>query len=47
VHHREGVHDYNYADFPLWDILFGTFRNIPPDLHRRECGFEEHGDACR
>jgi len=29
VHHGKGVHRYNYADLPLWDILFGTFRNPP------------------
>jgi sterol desaturase/sphingolipid hydroxylase (fatty acid hydroxylase superfamily) len=27
VHHERGVHDFNYANLPLWDILFGTFRN--------------------
>jgi sterol desaturase/sphingolipid hydroxylase (fatty acid hydroxylase superfamily) len=27
VHHQIGLHAYNYADFPLWDRLFGTFRN--------------------
>lgn len=42
VHHRKGVHYYNYGDFPLWDILFGTFRN-PREFHG-ECGFEAPGD---
>ncbi len=42
VHHRKGVHYDNYADFPLWDILFGTFRN--PAQYIGECGFEEPGD---
>jgi sterol desaturase/sphingolipid hydroxylase (fatty acid hydroxylase superfamily) len=27
VHHRKGSHYYNFADLPLWDIVFGTFRN--------------------
>ncbi|UPT74495.1 MAG: sterol desaturase family protein [Elusimicrobiota bacterium] len=27
LHHESGVHAYNYADLPLWDMLFGTFRN--------------------
>jgi sterol desaturase/sphingolipid hydroxylase (fatty acid hydroxylase superfamily) len=27
VHHEQGVHAYNYGDLPLWDMLFGTFRN--------------------
>jgi sterol desaturase/sphingolipid hydroxylase (fatty acid hydroxylase superfamily) len=37
VHHEEGVHSYNYADLPLWDILFGTFRN--PRQWEARCGF--------
>jgi sterol desaturase/sphingolipid hydroxylase (fatty acid hydroxylase superfamily) len=37
VHHQEGLHSYNYADLPLWDMLFGTFRN-PKDWGAR-CGF--------
>jgi sterol desaturase/sphingolipid hydroxylase (fatty acid hydroxylase superfamily) len=32
VHHGRGIHRYNYSDLPLWDMVFGTFRN--PD--RRE-----------
>jgi sterol desaturase/sphingolipid hydroxylase (fatty acid hydroxylase superfamily) len=27
VHHARGVHAYNYGNLPLWDVLFGTFRN--------------------
>jgi len=27
VHHARGVHRYNYSDLPLWDMVFGTFRN--------------------
>ena len=27
VHHGRGIHHYNYSDLPLFDILFGTFRN--------------------
>jgi len=42
VHHRKGVHYYNYGDFPLWDMLFGTFRN--PREYRGECGFENGAD---
>lgn len=43
VHHRLGAHSYNYGDFPLWDILFGTFRN-PPE-YRGRCGFENGADG--
>ncbi len=42
VHHRMGVHYYNYSDFPPWDMLFGTFRN--PRQFMGKCGFEEGGD---
>jgi sterol desaturase/sphingolipid hydroxylase (fatty acid hydroxylase superfamily) len=37
VHHQEGLHSYNYADLPLWDMLFGTFRN--PRRWQGRCGF--------
>jgi sterol desaturase/sphingolipid hydroxylase (fatty acid hydroxylase superfamily) len=43
VHHRLGVHYYNYADLPFWDMLFGTFRN--PRQYLGECGFEGGADA--
>jgi len=38
VHHGRGVHRFNYADLPLWDMLFGTFRNPAAD-ETREAGF--------
>jgi sterol desaturase/sphingolipid hydroxylase (fatty acid hydroxylase superfamily) len=37
IHHEEGVHAYNYADLPLWDMLFGTFQN--PKRWDARCGF--------
>ena len=42
VHHRMGVHYYNYSDFPPWDMLFGTFRN--PAKFTGDCGFEAGAD---
>jgi sterol desaturase/sphingolipid hydroxylase (fatty acid hydroxylase superfamily) len=27
LHHQRDVHGYNYADLPVFDMLFGTFRN--------------------
>ena len=27
LHHARNVHAYNYGNVPLWDVLFGTFRN--------------------
>jgi sterol desaturase/sphingolipid hydroxylase (fatty acid hydroxylase superfamily) len=38
VHHRRGFHAYNYSDLPIWDVLFGTFRN--PRRFMGDVGFE-------
>lgn len=38
IHHERGVHSSNFGDLPLWDMLFGTWRN--PDRFAGECGFE-------
>jgi sterol desaturase/sphingolipid hydroxylase (fatty acid hydroxylase superfamily) len=38
LHHGRGIHQYNYSDLPLFDLLFGTFRN-PKDFVA-ENGFE-------
>jgi sterol desaturase/sphingolipid hydroxylase (fatty acid hydroxylase superfamily) len=37
VHHGAGIHRYNYSDLPLWDMVFGTFRN--PADGARPAGF--------
>jgi len=37
VHHARGVHAFNYSDLPIFDLLFGTFRN--PKEREREAGF--------
>ena len=42
-HHQRGVHGYNYSDFPLWDILLGTFRN--PKTWEGETGFDQPADS--
>lgn len=36
IHHQHGLHAYNYSDLPLWDMLFGTFRN--PRSWDAKCG---------
>lgn len=38
VHHGRGIHHFNFSDLPLFDVLFGTFRN-PPDFVPQS-GFE-------
>lgn len=40
LHHAMGREGCNYSDFPLWDMLYGTFRN-PAEFHGR-VGFAEH-----
>ena len=44
VHHRRGLHYYNFSDLPVLDILFGTFRN--PRDYRGETGLY-HGASAR
>ncbi len=43
LHHELGVHARNYSDFPLWDMLMGTFAN--PATFDGDVGFA--GDAPR
>jgi sterol desaturase/sphingolipid hydroxylase (fatty acid hydroxylase superfamily) len=43
VHHAKGVHAYNYSDLPLFDIIFGTFRN--PAKYEHETGFYNGASA--
>ncbi|HXK17563.1 MAG TPA: sterol desaturase family protein [Polyangiaceae bacterium] len=43
VHHGRGIHAYNYGNFPLSDLLFGTFRN-PADF-MPEAGFWDGASA--
>jgi sterol desaturase/sphingolipid hydroxylase (fatty acid hydroxylase superfamily) len=38
VHHARGRHEFNYANLPLWDIVFGTFRN-PRSVEGFRAGF--------
>jgi sterol desaturase/sphingolipid hydroxylase (fatty acid hydroxylase superfamily) len=35
IHH--GIHRHNYSDLPLWDMIFGTFRN--PRAAQPRAGF--------
>lgn len=38
IHHERGKHYYNFADLPVWDMLFGTYRN--PSQFAGPCGFK-------
>ena len=44
IHHAKNVHAYNYSDLPLFDIIFGTFRN--PKGFDQEVGFY-HGASSK
>lgn len=44
VHHERGRHRYNYANLPLWDMVFGTFRN-PEKIENPETGFYNGASA--
>ncbi len=41
--HEFGVHQNNYSDLPVWDMLFGTYRN--PATVSLDCGFELKREA--
>jgi sterol desaturase/sphingolipid hydroxylase (fatty acid hydroxylase superfamily) len=41
IHH--GVHRWNYSDFPLWDIVFGTYRRA--DGFAPQVGFDARRGA--
>ena len=38
LHHKRGRHYGNFGDIPLWDVLFGTYKN-PVDEWKGEVGF--------
>ena len=42
IHHQLDVHKYNYSDLPLWDKMFGTYK----DTHEfaEHCGFPRNNE---
>ncbi len=42
IHHLRGVHAYNYGDIPIWDMLFGTFKNVRS--FNGLCGFADDNE---
>ncbi|MGE0623477.1 MAG: sterol desaturase family protein [Pseudomonadales bacterium] len=44
LHHERGRHRYNYANLPLWDMAFGTFRN-PRNVDGVAAGFYDGASA--
>jgi sterol desaturase/sphingolipid hydroxylase (fatty acid hydroxylase superfamily) len=45
VHHARGVHAHNYADLPLWDMVFGTFENPRAGTPAQAQGFYDGASA--
>lgn len=43
IHHGKGIHKYNYADIPIIDLIFGTFKN--PNNYEEETGFYNGASA--
>ena len=41
VHHAKGIHAYNYSDLPLFDVMFGTFRD-PVSMNMKQVFIREH-----
>lgn len=39
IHHQYNVHHYNYSDLPLWDRIFGTYKDATEFTNR--CGFPD------
>ena len=42
LHHELGVHAGNYGDLPVWDRLFGTYRDT--DDFAAHCGFPDDNE---
>lgn len=42
IHHQLDVHRYNFADLPLWDRLFGTYKDA--DAFAPACGFPRNNE---
>ncbi len=42
IHHQLDVHSFNFSDLPIWDKLFGTYRDTLTFAER--CGFPGKGE---
>jgi sterol desaturase/sphingolipid hydroxylase (fatty acid hydroxylase superfamily) len=42
VHHELDVHKFNFSDFPLWDKLFGTYKDATGFAPK--CGFPRNNE---
>lgn len=42
IHHQLNVHKYNYGDIPIWDKLFGTYKDT--NTFAEKCGFPNNNE---
>ena len=42
IHHQLDVHKYNFADIPLWDRIFGTYKDT--NEFAEQCGFPNNNE---
>jgi sterol desaturase/sphingolipid hydroxylase (fatty acid hydroxylase superfamily) len=42
IHHQLDVHKYNFSDIPIWDRLFGTYKDTVSFMP--ECGFPNQNE---
>jgi sterol desaturase/sphingolipid hydroxylase (fatty acid hydroxylase superfamily) len=42
IHHQYDVHFFNFSDLPIWDRMFGTYRDATEFADR--CGFKEQSE---
>jgi sterol desaturase/sphingolipid hydroxylase (fatty acid hydroxylase superfamily) len=42
IHHQYDVHFFNFSDLPIWDRLFGTYKDTTEFVER--CGFNERSE---
>ena len=42
IHHQFGVHKYNFGDIPIWDRIFGTYKDTTKFAER--CGFPKNAE---
>ena len=42
IHHQLDVHKYNFSDIPIWDRLFGTYKDATDFTER--CGFPKDNE---
>jgi len=42
IHHQLDVHKYNFSDIPVWDRIFGTYKDTTEFVPR--CGFPDRNE---